>query len=73
MQRAVGRHAAQGLCRHGALHGMEGLRRIRKLEHGVGLGLVVSADRTIGIAEVPSQRIEVAENMAARAGGLAIA
>ena len=40
---------------------------------GSGWGWLLIPTATIGITEVPSQRIEVAENMAARAGRFAVA
>ena len=70
VQRAVGRHAAQRLRRHRALHRMEGRRSRQERDR---LRLRCSADRGVGVAEVPGQAVEVAEDVAARAGGLAVA
>src|SRR5690349_14235710 len=71
----VARHAAQALRGHGALHGMEdrlhGLARDDVEQLGdEGAGIV---DRlAVRVAEVPGQAVEVAEHVAARAGGVAV-
>src|ERR1700716_2284104 len=80
--------AAQGLRRHRSLHRVEVVHLAAAVQRGVdaeqrladgedeGVALVdgywVLRDRIIGIAEIPGEVVIVAEDMAARAGRLAI-
>ena len=68
VHRAVVRHAAQALRRHRALQRMEDGSPAAEVER-----VRVVHARVVGIAEVPGQAVEVAEDVAARARRLAVA
>src|SRR4030095_14649299 len=68
VHRACARHAAEALRGHRTLHGVKTLERAdlhRDLDERIVL------DRAPGVAQVPREAVEVAEDVAARAGGVA--
>src|SRR5262249_10805727 len=68
VHRAVVRHAAQALGGHRTLQRVEG--RVGRLDLE---GERIRDDDVVGVPEVPRQAVEVAEDVAARARGLAVA
>ena len=69
VHRPVVRHAAETLRRHRALHRVE--VRVDERTHAEGTW-VVQHD-VVGVAEVPSEAVEVGEDVAAGARGIAVA
>ena len=69
VQRAVRREAAQRLRDHRALHRVEAWSGSPLPWCGCGFGVTTSS----GIAEIPAEAVEVAEDVAARARRLAVA